>query len=113
MAIRRELHRRGLRYRVNVRPIETLRCRADVVFPRQRVAVFIDGCFWHSCPDHGTSPSTNSDYWRAKLARNLQRDAANNAALAEGGWRVLRVWEHEQVHMAADAIECALRAGPR
>jgi DNA mismatch endonuclease (patch repair protein) len=81
------------------------------VFPRHRVAVFVDGCFWHSCPDHGTAPSTNSEYWRAKLARNLERDAMNNEALARAGWKVLRIWEHEPAQGAAARIEHELRRG--
>jgi DNA mismatch endonuclease (patch repair protein) len=108
MALRRELHRRGLRYRVNVPPIRGLRCRADIVFSNRRVAVFVDGCFWHSCPEHGTTPVTNQSYWCAKLARNLERDRANDRALAEAGWTVVRVWEHESPLAAADRVVASL-----
>jgi DNA mismatch endonuclease, patch repair protein len=106
MAIRRATHRLGLRYRVDVAPVLSLRRRrADLVFPRQRVAVFIDGCFWHGCPDHARVPGTNTVYWAAKIAGNRQRDAHTSQMLAAAGWRVLRVWEHEE---PADA---ALRIG--
>jgi DNA mismatch endonuclease (patch repair protein) len=80
-----------------------------VVFPRERVAVFIDGCFWHQCPDHGLRPRTNSAYWDAKIARNVERDARNNAALTDAGWIVVRIWEHEAVAAAASAIEKIVR----
>jgi len=75
-----------------------------VVFPRQRVAVFVDGCFWHRCPEHGTSPRANNDYWTAKLDRNVARDRRNNEALVAAGWTVLRVWEHEDPVDAASRI---------
>jgi DNA mismatch endonuclease (patch repair protein) len=75
-----------------------------MAFTRARVAVFVDGCFWHRCPDHGTSPATNSSYWQAKLDRNVARDRANDAALVAAGWRVVRVWEHEPPEGAAERI---------
>lgn len=102
LALRSELHRRGLRYRVDRKPLEELRCKADIVFRRQKVAVFVDGCFWHGCPEHGTSPKTNASYWIAKIARNIERDRLNDTALSEAGWTVVRVWEHE---LPADAAE--------
>ena len=108
LAIRSELHRRGNRFRKTVAPVKGLRCRADIVFARARVAVFIDGCFWHRCPEHGTSPRTNGDYWQIKLDRNVARDLRNNDALAASGWAVVRVWEHEDVADAADRIEAVL-----
>jgi DNA mismatch endonuclease (patch repair protein) len=80
------------------------------VFPKQRVAVFVDGCFWHRCPDHGTSPQANSTYWRVKLDRNVARDQRNDAALAAAGWLVVRVWEHDDPQVAADRIADALSA---
>ncbi|PZF02828.1 very short patch repair endonuclease [Curtobacterium sp. MCLR17_040] len=95
LAIRRALHRRGARFRVDFRLQPPMRTRADVVFTRQRVAVFIDGCFWHGCPAHGTTPKTNTDYWGPKLARNRERDADTTVALQASGWTVLRFWEHE------------------
>jgi DNA mismatch endonuclease (patch repair protein) len=104
LALRSELHRRGLRYRVDVRPITSLRCRADLVFRRQKVAVFVDGCFWHGCPEHGTSPKTNASYWSAKIARNMERDQLNDAELSAAGWTVVRVWEHDLPADAASRI---------
>jgi DNA mismatch endonuclease, patch repair protein len=83
--------------------------RPDVVFTRRRVAVFLDGCFWHRCPDHGSDPRANSDYWGPKLARNVERDRAVDAALADAGWRVVRVWEHEDPGQAATRIEGIVR----
>ncbi len=104
LALRSELHRRGLRYRIDAKPLESLRCRADIVFRRHKVAVFVDGCFWHDCPEHGTSPRTNASYWRAKIARNVERDRHNDAELSAAGWAVIRVWEHEMPVDAADRI---------
>jgi len=104
MRLRRELHRRGLRYRKHQVPLPGLRCRADLIFRRERVAVFIDGCFWHGCPQHGKSPQTNSDYWSAKIEANVERDKRNNDLLAGAGWKVVRVWEHEDPTRAADEI---------
>lgn len=109
VALRSELHRRGLRFRKGVVPPGSgARCRADVVFISARVAVFVDGCFWHRCPDHGTRPRTNVGYWRAKLDRNVERDRANDAALAAARWRVVRVWEHEDPAEAAARIAALL-----
>lgn len=109
LAVRRLLHAQGLRYRVDFRLAPPLRARADVVFTRQRIAVFIDGCFWHGCPIHATSPKANSDYWGPKLARNIERDRETAVALAERGWTVLRFWEHEAPAVVADAIVQAVR----
>jgi DNA mismatch endonuclease (patch repair protein) len=95
LELRSALHRGGLRFFTHRRPYSDFRCRADVVFPRLRVAVFIDGCFWHRCPKHGTSPRANAKYWRPKLARNVARDRAVDTELAGAGWTVLRVWEHD------------------
>ncbi|WP_457109809.1 very short patch repair endonuclease [Marmoricola sp. URHA0025 HA25] len=86
LAIRRLVHAAGLRYRVDVRPLPDLNRRADMVFIRQRVAVFIDGCYWHGCPEHGTSARTNADYWSAKIGRNIERDLDTTRRLANGGW---------------------------
>jgi DNA mismatch endonuclease (patch repair protein) len=93
----------GLRYRVAARPVAGLRRTADLVFPRIRVAVFLDGCFWHGCPEHHSLAKTNSDYWAEKLRRNRERDAETDRLLKEAGWSVIRVWEHE------DPAEAALR----
>jgi DNA mismatch endonuclease (patch repair protein) len=83
--LRSHLHRLGLRFRKHARPLPALRCTADVLFPRQRVAVFVDGCFWHGCPEHGRVPRSNRAYWEPKLARNVERDRRNDRALSEAG----------------------------
>jgi len=113
LEIRRELHARGLRYRVDVRPVPSLRGRTDILFRRARVAVYVDGCFWHSCPDHGVLPKGNREWWRKKLAATVRRDRTTDSTLAELGWRVLRVWEHEDPVAAANRIEAAVRGGRR
>jgi len=94
LEVRQALHKLGYRYRVDFRPEQTLRCRGDIVFPRRKVIVFIDGCFWHGCPVHATSPANNAEWWREKLAANVERDRRNTQALEALGWDVLRVWEH-------------------
>lgn len=106
--LRSALHERGIRFFKNTRPEPNIQCRVDIVFPRVRVAVFVDGCFWHGCPEHGTAPKTNAPYWSAKIARNIERDRENDELLAARGWRVIRVWEHEPVCDAADRVEQAL-----
>ncbi|WP_028476086.1 very short patch repair endonuclease [Nocardia sp. CNY236] len=111
LALRRELHRRGLRYFVDRAPIRGQRRRADVVFPRRRVAVYVDGCFWHRCPQHATAPKNNAEWWAAKLAGNVARDRATDAALLAAGWLVVRVWEHEDPISAADRVQAALSCG--
>ena len=108
MRLRSELHGRGFRYRVSVRPLPPLRRTADLVFRRERVAVFVDGCFWHGCPDHYSIPSTNTDYWKRKVTRNQRRDAETNEILREAGWRVVRIWEHEDPSAAAEKVESAV-----
>lgn len=105
LALRRELHGRGLRYRVDRRPVQDLRIRADIVFGAAKVAVFVDGCFWHMCPEHSTIPKHNRDWWLGKLRRNADRDANATALLESAGWSVVRVWEHEPVIQAADRVE--------
>lgn len=106
-ALRRALFARGLRYRVD-HPVRTLAAarpiRPDVVFTRAKLAVFVDGCFWHDCPEHGTRPRSNSGYWDAKLARNVERDRRYDALLAEAGWTVIRIWEHEDMGAAAKRV---------
>lgn len=104
LALRSELHRLGLRYRVNKNPEPDLRVNADVVFGRARVAVFVDGCFWHQCPSHSTVPKANRAWWASKLSRNVERDRAADAALTSRGWQVMRVWEHEDPARAAQEI---------
>lgn len=94
LAVRRILHKAGLRYRVDFRAIPTLRRTVDIAFPRAKVAVFIDGCFWHGCPEHYQRPGSNRDYWDPKVARNRERDLETTAAFEDAGWTVLRFWEH-------------------
>lgn len=107
--LRSVLHRRGLRFRKDhlVREVAT-RARVDVCFPRQKVAVFVDGCFWHVCPIHGRQPGTNDSYWRPKLRANVARDRRVTEGLASAGWTVVRAWEHEDVQAVADRVEAAL-----
>lgn len=106
--LRAALHRRGLSFRKNMRP-PGISCRVDILFVSARVAVFVDGCFWHRCPDHGVRPVSNKSYWDAKLDRNVARDRANDEALAGAGWTVVRVWEHESPESAADQIADVVR----
>jgi len=108
-ALRSALHALGLRFYKNRRPEPTIACRADIVFPTARLAVFVDGCFWHRCPLHGVSPRANSPYWTAKLDRNVARDRRNEKALLAAGWEVVRVWEHEDPTMAAGLIVDLIR----
>ncbi|KMS72409.1 DNA mismatch repair protein Vsr [Streptomyces viridochromogenes] len=95
LVIRRLVHAQGLRYRVAARPLSTLRRTADMVFRPAKVAVFIDGCYWHGCPEHYVPPRTNPSYWSDKVARNMARDRDTDQRLEEAGWTVLRFWEHE------------------
>ncbi|WP_328514726.1 very short patch repair endonuclease [Mycolicibacterium palauense] len=101
MALRRELHRRGLRYRVQVR---TLPGKPDIAFTRARIAVFVDGCFWHRCPVHGSAPKNNSEFWAQKLDANVDRDRRKDDELRALGWVPYHVWEHEDPIEAAEAI---------
>ena len=110
LAVRRELHRRGLRYRVNMSLPQVGRTRPDIVFTRARVAVFVDGCFWHRCPEHASFPKTNAHWWRDKLNTNVIRDRATDAVLAGAGWTVIRIWEHEDPIAAADQVESIVRS---
>lgn len=102
--LRRELHALGLRYRVQVPILSKPRRVADVVFSGPRVAVFVDGCFWHGCPQHATWPKQNAKFWRAKIETNVARDDDTNARLRAEGWRVVRVWAHEEPKLAAGRI---------
>jgi DNA mismatch endonuclease (patch repair protein) len=108
LALRRTLHARGRRFFVDRRIRTRTRARADVVFPRARIAVFVDGCFWHWCEEHAHLPKANAELWRTKLLANRQRDAWHDAVLRSEGWRVIRVWEHDDVQTVADTIEAAL-----
>lgn len=111
LELRSALHRQGLRFRVDVpipvpgrRPI-----RPDIAFTRARLAVFLDGCFWHGCPTHGSAPSANASYWCAKFARTKSRDEETNGLLRDAGWGVLRIWEHEPVESATKMVLATLR----
>jgi DNA mismatch endonuclease (patch repair protein) len=108
VALRRALHARGLRFRIHV-PIAGTRRSIDIALPRHRVAVFVDGCFWHGCARHGTVPRANNEWWSDKLARNRARDRSTDLLLSEAGWRVIRVWEHEQPNDVAHNIGALLR----
>lgn len=113
MRVRREVHHRGLRYRVSRRlEAGAIAVRPDLVFAGPRVAIFVDGCFWHRCPTHGTSPRSNAEYWLRKLDRNEERDRQVTTALEATGWHVLRFWEHEDPVSVADAVEAAVRGLP-
>ncbi|GAB2753418.1 very short patch repair endonuclease [Salinifilum aidingensis] len=110
LRLRRELHRRGLRYLVDASPKGTnRRRRADILFRGARIAVFVDGCFWHSCPEHAHLPKSNREWWRRKLAGVVRRDRDTDAELTTAGWLVVRVWEHEDPGTAADRIERLVR----
>ncbi|MEU7424163.1 very short patch repair endonuclease [Streptomyces sp. NPDC040750] len=101
LALRRALHAAGLRYRVHRRPLKGVRREADVLFGPAKVAVFVDGCFWHGCPEHATWPKRNADFWRTKIEGNQRRDRDTDERLASAGWLAVRVWEHEDPVVAA------------
>jgi DNA mismatch endonuclease (patch repair protein) len=109
LALRRAAHRLGLRYRVDAPPVPGLRRRADMLFPRAKVAVFLDGCFWHGCPEHFTVAKTNARYWAEKVETNRARDRDTDARLTAEAWLVIRVWEHERPEEAAERIAEAVR----
>ena len=109
LAVRRFVHAAGLRYRVDSRPIPTINRRADMVFAGSKIAVFIDGCFWHGCPDHHTVARSNAEYWAAKVDSNRARDLDTNRRLLAEGWKVLRFWEHEDPSRVATSIVTAVR----
>lgn len=107
--VRSVLHRAGLRFRKDRRiVVQKTSVRADVVFPRQRLALFIDGCFWHGCPEHLQWPKANAAWWRAKIERNQTRDREVDAALLESGWTVVRAWEHEPPEAVLRNVQSAL-----
>ncbi len=109
LSLRRRLWGQGLRYRVDYKVLPLHRRRADLAFLGPRVAVFVDGCFWHGCPEHGTAPRSNAWWWEEKLTTNRARDQDTGSALQEAGWRVLRLWEHTEPTIAADMVEQALQ----
>ncbi len=104
LALRSAVHRLGLRYRVGVRPLSGLNRSADLVFRPTRVAVFLDGCYWHGCPDHHHTPRVNRPYWSAKIAGNIARDRDTDQQLEAAGWLVLRFWEHEDPGQCASKV---------
>lgn len=108
--LRRALFARGLRYRLQVPVLSKPRRVADLAFIGARVAVFVDGCFWHGCPAHATWPKNNAEFWRAKILANQQRDLDTNARLRAEGWEVVRVWAHEEPDVAATRIEGIVRS---
>ena len=107
VALRRELHRRGMRFRVQDRHLPG---RPDIALTRARVAVFVDGCFWHRCPLHGTMPKNNAEWWAAKLDANVERDRRKDSELVAKGWLPVHVWEHESLTVAGDHIELLWRS---
>ena len=109
LRIRRALHRAGLRFRVHCRPDPNIARRADMVFRSARLAVFVDGCFWHRCPLHWKPPIRNAEWWMSKIAANAGRDANTTATLEAAGWQVVRIWEHEDAHDAAARIAETVR----
>jgi DNA mismatch endonuclease, patch repair protein len=108
-AIRSAVHALGLRYRVGIRPVPQLRRTADIVFTRTKVAVFIDGCFWHGCPEHYRPARLNANFWNEKIKGNMARDIDTDTRLAEWGWRVVRAWEHESPIVVAERIRAIVQ----
>lgn len=104
VAVRSLLHRRGLRYRIDQKPLPGLNRKADVIFRRLRIAVFVDGCFWHGCPKHGRVPKTNAGFWGRKVRINRMRDRDTDRQLRDAGWTVLRFWEHDGAELIAGRI---------
>lgn len=103
-ALRSALHKKGLRFRVDEKTIRELNRKADIVFRSAKVAVFVDGCFWHGCPIHGTKAKSNAEFWENKIRQNKERDADTNKRLNKIGWKVIRVWEHEDPEKISDKI---------
>jgi DNA mismatch endonuclease (patch repair protein) len=109
LALRSAVHALGLRYRVGLRPVPHVRRTADLVFTKAKVAVFLDGCFWHGCSEHHRPAKMNSEFWTTKITGNMARDTDTDARLREAGWRVIRVWEHEAPVDAANRIREAIK----
>ncbi|MEO3872438.1 very short patch repair endonuclease [Nonomuraea sp. B12E4] len=110
LALRRAVHALGLRYRVSIRPLPSVRRTADLVFTKAKIAVFLDGCFWHGCPEHHTKAATNADYWAEKVLKNRARDGETDRLLSEAGWTVIRIWEHGDPASSAVRIADELKA---
>src|ERR1700742_2623272 len=114
LALRRALHRMGYRFRKDHRlDLPARRVRPDIAFTARKVAEFVDGCFWHACPEHGARPAVNQGYWNPKLLKNVERARAADAALAGAGWQVVRLWEHVPLEDAIMAVVTALEGSPR
>jgi DNA mismatch endonuclease, patch repair protein len=115
LALRRALHTLGYRYRKDYRlDLDGgRRVRPDIAFTARKVAIFVDGCFWHACPEHGSKPRANEWYWGPKLLRNVERDRANDAALMLAGWSVVRLWEHMPLDEAVATVVTTLGPGRR
>lgn len=111
LSLRSSLHRLGLRYRVSKRPIPELRRTADLVFTRRKVAIFVDGCFWHGCAEHHRPAKRNAEFWDKKIRENQSRDFETNRILRERGWTVVRIWEHQPTEEAVSKVLTALRKG--
>lgn len=109
LVIRRHLHAAGLRYRVHARPIKNWNRRADIVFPKAKIAVFVNGCFWHGCLEHYTAPKTNSEYWAPKIRRNVERDTETFLRLKSEGWLVIPIWEHENLDKKSEKVAVKIR----
>lgn len=105
LALRSALHRLGYRYRCDLRiDLAGGRVRPDIVFTKKKIAVFVDGCFWHGCPEHGRRPTINPQYWNPKIEGNINRDRRHSDMLVESGWKVIRIWEHEDIDVALDKV---------
>ena len=113
MALRHELFSRGLRYRVGLAPLPGIRRTIDIAFPGAKVAVMVDGCFWHGCPEHYKSPKSHIEYWEAKVRQNAARDASTTGLLEAAGWRVIRLWAHTPVAEMAAVVESAVKGQRR
>jgi DNA mismatch endonuclease (patch repair protein) len=110
-AVRRVLHSMGYRFSLHKRVLDSSRSRPDIVFQRDKIAVFVDGCFWHACPTHGTLPKANRDWWMQKLNANTERDRRHDVELKAAGWKVIRLWEHDSPRKGAARVRAALLSG--
>jgi len=107
--LRSTLHRLGFRFRKDHRPVPELKCKADIVFPSIRLCVFVDGCYWHRCPKHFSTPKANSEWWDEKINANCERDALQTRELKKRGWKVIRVWEHQVSGATLDVTVSEIR----
>ncbi len=113
LRLRRALHRAGYRYSLH-KYFPEIRCRPDITMVSRRTVIFVDGCFWHKCPEHFRMPESNVEYWGPKLARNVERDREKDEWFEERGWSVIRVWEHDVLRLdeIPQKVENAIRSGP-